>query len=61
MTGEGPLAVVATCLIGIIVPAAFAIYLWRNALNHFDRAVGRPFRTAVAPAEAVALAPVPAT
>jgi ABC-type transport system involved in multi-copper enzyme maturation permease subunit len=61
MTGEGPLAVVATCLIGIIVPVACGIYLWRNTLNHFDRAVGRPFRTANAANEAIAFAPVTAT
>jgi ABC-type Na+ efflux pump permease subunit len=61
MTGEGPLAVVATCAIGIIVPFAIGIYLWRKTLNNFDRLVGRPFRTASAAAEGMALAPAPAT
>ncbi len=60
-TGEGPLAVVATCLIGIIVPTACGIYLWRNALIHFDRQVGRPFPTMTADTEHAALGPVPAT
>ena len=41
-TGEGPLVVVATCLIGVIVPAVAGFYLWHFSLNHFDRLIGRP-------------------
>ena len=41
-TGEGPLAVAATCLIGILIPAIAGYYLWRYSLNHFDRLIGRP-------------------
>jgi hypothetical protein len=60
-TGEGPLAVVATCVIGIIVPMACGIYLWRNALIHFDCLVGRPCRVAKTADERIALAPAPVT
>jgi ABC-type Na+ efflux pump permease subunit len=59
-TGEGPLAVAATCLIGIVVPAACGYYVWRNALFQFDRLIGRPFRSAKTADERIALAPVPA-
>ena len=45
-TGEGPLWAVATCLIGIIVPAAGGLFLWRHALAHFDRIIGRPCKDA---------------
>jgi hypothetical protein len=41
-TGEGALAVVATCLIGIIAPTLGGLCLWRYALAHFDRLIGRP-------------------
>jgi ABC-type transport system involved in multi-copper enzyme maturation permease subunit len=60
-TGEGPLAVVATCLISIIVPVACGLYIWRNAVLHFDRVVGRPYQTPNAATDGIALAPVPAT
>jgi hypothetical protein len=45
-TGEGALLVAATCLIGIIAPAAGGLLLWRFALLHFDRLIGRPFNEA---------------
>jgi ABC-type Na+ efflux pump permease subunit len=60
-TGEGPLTVVATCLIGIIAPVVCGLYLWRNTLTHFDRVVGRPYQTPNAATERIELAPVPAT
>jgi ABC-type Na+ efflux pump permease subunit len=41
-THEGPILVAATCLIGIIFPAARGLYLWRDALANFDRLIGRP-------------------
>ena len=43
-TGEGPLWVVATCLIGILIPAVAGFYLWRSSVTHFDRLIGRPWR-----------------
>jgi hypothetical protein len=45
-TGEGPLSVAATCLIGIIIPAVWGLCLWRDALANFDRLIGRPCKTA---------------
>jgi ABC-type Na+ efflux pump permease subunit len=41
-TGEGPLSVAATCLIGIFIPTVWGLYLWRGALANFDRLIGRP-------------------
>lgn len=41
-TGEGPILVAATCLIGIIIPAVCGLYLWRDALINFDSLIGRP-------------------
>ena len=41
-TGEGPLRVLATCLLGTAGTAAAAAGLTRAALARFDRAVGRP-------------------
>jgi hypothetical protein len=55
-SGEGPLWVVATCLIGIIVPAVGGLFLWRFALAHFDRRIGRPCKEAPAPAGRLAIA-----
>jgi len=43
-TGEGALLVTATCLIGVILPAVGGLLLWRFALLHFDRLIGRPFK-----------------
>jgi ABC-type transport system involved in multi-copper enzyme maturation permease subunit len=43
-TGEGALSVAAACLISIIAPAVGGLVLWRFALVHFDRQIGRPFR-----------------
>jgi ABC-type transport system involved in multi-copper enzyme maturation permease subunit len=43
-TGEGPLRVLAACLVGIIGPALGGWWCWRSALAHFDRLVGRPWR-----------------
>ena len=48
-TGEGSLWVIATCLIGIIVPTLGGWWAWRNAVAHFDRLVGRPWRRARGP------------
>ena len=61
MTGEGPLAVVATCVIGTIIPTVCGYLLWRTVVSQFDRVVGRPFRTATTNNDSTALAPVPAT
>ena len=46
-TGEGPLWVAATCLVGIIVPAVGGLFLWRFALARFDRRIGRPCKETV--------------
>jgi ABC-type Na+ efflux pump permease subunit len=46
-THEGMLAVVATCLLGVVVPTVWGLYLWRTAVANFDRLVGRPYRTTV--------------
>ena len=43
-TGEGPLSVLATCVIGILGPALGGWWCWRYALTNFDRLVGRPWR-----------------
>jgi ABC-type transport system involved in multi-copper enzyme maturation permease subunit len=48
-TGEGAFSVAATCLIGIIAPAVGGLLLWRFALLHFDRLIGRPFKEMPAP------------
>jgi len=42
-TGEGPLWIVATCLIGIIAPTLGGLYLWRYSVAHFDSQIGRPW------------------
>jgi ABC-type Na+ efflux pump permease subunit len=44
-TGEGPLSVAATCLIGMFIPTVWGLYLWRAALANFDRLIGRPRKT----------------
>jgi hypothetical protein len=44
-TGESALWVVATCLIGIVFPTLWGLYLWRAALANFDRLIGRPCKT----------------
>jgi ABC-type transport system involved in multi-copper enzyme maturation permease subunit len=43
-TGEGPLRVVAACLIGIVATALGGWWVWRYGLAHFDRLVGRPWK-----------------
>jgi ABC-2 family transporter len=43
-TGEGPLLVLATCLLGIVGPALGGWWNWRYAIENFDRLVGRPWR-----------------
>ena len=40
-TQESPLSVAATCLIGIIIPTIWGLYLWRSALSEL-RSLGRP-------------------
>jgi ABC-type Na+ efflux pump permease subunit len=44
-TGEGPLAVVVTCALGILIPTVWGLFLWRDALANFDRLIGRPFKS----------------
>jgi ABC-type Na+ efflux pump permease subunit len=44
-TREGPILVAATCLIGVIIPAVWGLYLWRDSLAKFDRLIGRPRKT----------------
>ena len=55
-TGEGVLAVAATGLIGIIAPAMGGLLLWRFALAHFDRLIGRPCKPTPTAARRLALA-----
>jgi len=43
-TGEGPLRLLATCVLGITGTAVAAVALTRAALSRFDRTVGRPER-----------------
>jgi ABC-type transport system involved in multi-copper enzyme maturation permease subunit len=57
-SGEGPLWVAATCLIGIVAPMLWGVFVWRYAIAHFDRHVGRPWREN--PVEAIVLAAEPA-
>ena len=38
-------SVAATCLIGIVIPTLWGLYLWRTALANFDRLIGRPCKT----------------
>ncbi len=59
-TGEGPLRVAATCLIGIIAPALGGLFVWRHALAHFDRLAGRPWRKDAVQASATAAPPAEA-
>ena len=44
-SGEGPIAAALTCLIGIIIPAIAARWIWNDSLANFDRWVGRPWKT----------------
>jgi ABC-type transport system involved in multi-copper enzyme maturation permease subunit len=46
-SGEGPVKVVATCVLGLSAHAFAAFYLTRAALRGFDAAVGRPIRSRV--------------
>ncbi len=55
-TGEGPLLVAATCLIGILILAVTGFYLWRSSVTHFDRLIGRPFKSSPAAIERFAVA-----
>jgi ABC-type transport system involved in multi-copper enzyme maturation permease subunit len=41
-TGEGPLPVIATCLIAMIAPLFGGLWTWRYLTRHFDRIIGRP-------------------
>ena len=56
-TGEGPLWVAATCLIGVVAPTVAGFYLWQFSLNHFDRLIGRPCKIEPAATQRVAIAP----
>jgi ABC-type Na+ efflux pump permease subunit len=60
-TDEGSIRVAATCLIGIALPAVAGFVLWRFSLTHFDRLIGRPFKTADAPSQHVGVASVATT
>jgi hypothetical protein len=44
LTGEGSSRVLASCVIGILAPALGGWCIWRYAVAHFDRLVGRPWR-----------------
>jgi hypothetical protein len=55
-TGEGALSVAAACLIGVILPTVGGLLLWRFALLHFDRLIGRPFKEAPATIRRLAVA-----
>jgi ABC-type transport system involved in multi-copper enzyme maturation permease subunit len=41
-TNEGWLAVLATCVLGVLLPAVTGYFGWRNLLANFDRLIGRP-------------------
>jgi hypothetical protein len=56
-TGEGPLRVLAACLIGIVAAALGGWWVWRYALAHFDRLVGRPWKGTSVPADGVPIPP----
>lgn len=43
-TGEGVIPVIATCALGVVLPALLGLFTWRYAVAHFDRLVGRPWR-----------------
>jgi ABC-type Na+ efflux pump permease subunit len=60
-TEEGPLRVAATCLIGILILAVAGLYLWRSSVNHFDRLIGRPFKTIPTTNERLVIAPAAAS
>ena len=47
-TGEGPLWALATCVLGIVIPAVGGWWAWRSTIAHFDRLVGRPWRAKAA-------------
>jgi ABC-type Na+ efflux pump permease subunit len=44
-TGEGAVWVIASWVLGIAAPAIAGWWMWRSANAHFDRLVGRPWRT----------------
>ena len=58
MTGEGPLVVATTCLIGILIPAVAGFYLWRLSLAHFDRLIGRPHLATPPASQSLAIASI---
>ena len=60
-TGEGPLRVAATCLIGILIPTVTGFYLWRFSLVNFDRLIGRPSQAPMMVGERIAVPPAVAT
>jgi ABC-type transport system involved in multi-copper enzyme maturation permease subunit len=43
-SGEGLLAVLATCVLGILVPAFAGRWGWKSAIEEFDCLIGRPCR-----------------
>jgi ABC-type transport system involved in multi-copper enzyme maturation permease subunit len=60
-TGEGVARVIATCLIGIALPAFSGLRAWQSAIANFDRRVGRPWREEAASADRAGAKPVVAT
>jgi hypothetical protein len=60
-TGEGPLRVAATCLLGILIPTVTGFYLWRFSLVNFDRLIGRPTKAPMMVGERIAVPPAVAT
>jgi hypothetical protein len=50
-TGEGTLAIAATCLVATVVASAAGLWIWRYTVAHFDRFVGRPWRPGAKPNE----------
>jgi len=43
-TGEGPLWVLAACVLGTVAPAVGGWWTWQDTVANFDRLVGRPWR-----------------
>jgi ABC-type Na+ efflux pump permease subunit len=51
-TAEGPLQVIMTCLLAILVPAFAGLAFWKQAVANFDRKMGRPWRDSIARSQA---------
>jgi hypothetical protein len=48
-SADSPLAVGAAVLVGICVPAYWGYRNWQYCVDHFDRLVGRPWKSSAAP------------